>query len=147
MEDYDDLKNGPDASGRLNLAFHQWDTIPSALFSYGMSLKILDLSHNRISDMPNDFGNLLAIRELNLAYNKLRQIDPVTMLIRLRILNVSHNLLTSIPKDIARCTMLVRMKLFPCKYSVFISQPKACVPYFNINVSDLRKLSYATTIN
>jgi hypothetical protein len=102
------------------------------------------LSHNRISEMSNDFGNLLAIRELNLAYNKLRQIDPVTKLIRLRILNVSHNLLTSIPKDIARCTMLVRMKLFPCEHSVFISQP---TPYFNIDASALRKLSYATTIN
>lgn len=111
MEDYHDIESGPDTNGCLNLAFHKWKTMPTALFSFAMSLKILDLSHNRISDLPREFGSLVAIRELNLSYNKLVQIDAVSMLNRLRSLNVSHNLLSSIPKDLfSRCTMLVRTK-------------------------------------
>jgi Leucine-rich repeat (LRR) protein len=109
MEDYHEIEHGPDMKGCLNLAFHQWHKLPTALFSFGMSLKILDLSHNRVPNLPSDFGNLVAIRELNLSYNKLVQIDAVSMLNRLQRLNVSHNLLSSIPKDIfSHCTMLVR---------------------------------------
>jgi Leucine-rich repeat (LRR) protein len=112
MEDYNEIESGPDTNGCLNLAFHQWHTMPTALFSFGTSVKILDLSHNRFPDLPKDFGNLVAIRELNLSYNKLVQIDAVSMLNRLQSLNVSNNLLISIPKDIfSRCTLLVRRKL------------------------------------
>lgn len=111
MEDYEDLDTGPDQNGQLNLAFHNWDEVPSDLYSHAATVKGLNFSHNRILDVPKEFGNLVMIRELDLSHNKLYQIDPVIMLRRLRVLNLSHNCLSSIPENIACCAMLVRITL------------------------------------
>ena len=82
-------------------------TLPAGLptcprrLPYMSNLREVDLSSNRIVEMPYDIGELRKLRILNLSYNFLASLPPsIADLVILRTLNVSHNVLEGIPEQL-----------------------------------------------
>ena len=61
-----------------------------------MSLENLDLSYNKISKIPSTINDLVRLRELNIEFNQLKDIDNLnlTSLVDLRL---SNNKIRSLP--------------------------------------------------
>ncbi len=110
MEEYDDLSDGPDQNGKLNLSYNEWEVMPSELHKkYRNKLVALSLSHNRLVEVSNHVGKLTLMRELDLSHNRLERIDSaIGSLIRLRTLNLTNNQLTKLPNELRECQMMVR---------------------------------------
>jgi len=108
MEEYDDLENGPDENGSINLSYNDWDEMPIELFEeYKDRLLTLNLSHNRLLEVSHHLGKLILLKELRISNNVIESIDPcIGNCIRLRKLDVSHNRLREIPNEISRCVLL-----------------------------------------
>jgi Leucine-rich repeat (LRR) protein len=80
---------------------------------YMSNLREVDLSSNRIVEMPFDIGELHKLRILNLAYNFLASLPPsIGDLVILRNLNVSHNVLESVPEQIGELKRLEVSRLW-----------------------------------
>ena len=63
-----------------------------------VALRVLDLSQNRLQQLPSGLEKLEAIVELNLSYNRLDKLPSLKGMIRLSILSVDHNSLTELPE-------------------------------------------------
>jgi Leucine-rich repeat (LRR) protein len=108
MEEYDDLSEGPNKDGSLNLSYNNWDEIPKELYKMYSRLLKLSLSHNHILKVSNDIGKLTMIRELDLSHNFIEEVDPaIGNLVRLRSLNLSNNKITCLPSELCSCKMMV----------------------------------------
>ena len=75
--------------------------IPPWVFTSYPNLRKLDLSHNRLTDIPEDIGRLKHLRVLDLSYNNLTSIpDVLFTLPSLRTLGIGHNQITSLSLNI-----------------------------------------------
>lgn len=108
MEEYDDLENGPDEHGSINLSYNEWNEMPEELYEeYKDRILKLNLSHNRLLEVSHHLGKLILLKELCVSNNCIESIDPcIGKCVRLRKLDVSHNLLREVPKEISKCVLL-----------------------------------------
>jgi hypothetical protein len=75
--------------------------IPDTIFSLGQLLK-LDLSLNKLTNIPEAIGNLIAVKEIKLNDNQLLEIpNTISALSNLTGIDISNNLLTTLPEGIA----------------------------------------------
>ncbi|XP_033324479.1 leucine-rich repeat 47 isoform X2 [Megalopta genalis] len=80
------------------------------------SLRILNLSNNRISSLPKELGSLQHLQELNLSQNCLDKavkwvwLDQPAIKNNLKLLDISDNMLTMIPKEIGKLHAIVNFK-------------------------------------
>ena len=109
MEEYDDLSNGPNEEGIIDLSYNNWTEIPQDLYDmYIHRLKSLRMNNNKIAQVPKQIGKLALLKELSLSHNQLDLIDgAIGNCIRLRKLDVSHNNLVALPPALSNCRMLV----------------------------------------
>ena len=109
MEEYDDMTQGPNEDGSFNLSYSDWHIIPHELCDkYRDRLLFLNLSHNKLNEIPEQIGNLTLLKELNLSRNNLDRIDgAIGKCIRLRKIDVSYNQLLSIPVEMIKCCKLL----------------------------------------
>ena len=108
MEDVD--KESLDERGYCDLRFGLYDKFPS--FAWSDRIVKLDLSSNRISEIPSKIAALQLLEDLDLSNNRLENIDDdIGLCIRLRRLNFSNNALRSIPKSLFKCIMLETIML------------------------------------
>lgn len=67
-------------------------------------LKILDISHNELVTVPENWGvsKLRRLQQLNLEHNNITEIseDALAGLVSLRIFNISHNMLETVPSGL-----------------------------------------------
>eukprot|EP00742_Colponemidia_sp_Colp-10_P010981 GILJ01012129.1.p1 GENE.GILJ01012129.1~~GILJ01012129.1.p1 ORF type:complete len:710 (+),score=124.52 GILJ01012129.1:74-2203(+) len=72
----------------------------------------LDLSHNELTELPEDIGNLKDLVSVMQSNNQLTAL-PVSLflLANLKKLDTSHNLLQSLPPSFSSCTSLVELNL------------------------------------
>ncbi|XP_038070939.1 toll-like receptor Tollo [Patiria miniata] len=100
------LTHFPDAvTGHFNISTNQTDGLDVRL----PCLQHLDLSSNRISDIPDDtFIHLPNLEYLDLAKNRLHRLDaePFRYLRKLQILNVSLNQISELPNQGFRGVLL-----------------------------------------
>lgn len=90
---------------------------------YMSSLREVDLSSNRIVEMPFDIGELHKLRILNLSYNFLASLPPsIGDLVILRQLNVAHNVMESLPEQVGE---LKRLEV--CALSAARREKRECV--------------------
>ncbi len=68
---------------------HLGDLSSSSIFSKFTNLRILNLNHNSITQLPNDIG----------------------CLVNLEILSIEHNQLNELPREISLCTHLIELHL------------------------------------
>ncbi|XP_053989160.1 leucine-rich repeat protein 1 [Hylaeus volcanicus] len=80
------------------------------------SLRILNLSSNRISSIPKELGYLQHLQELNLSQNLLNKgtnwvwLDQGPIKSNLKLLDISNNLLTTLPEQIGKLHALINLK-------------------------------------
>ncbi|CAH8581370.1 unnamed protein product [Schistosoma curassoni] len=66
-----------------------------------IGLELLDLSRNKISQLPDDINSLISLEELFLSENKLTSLpNTICQLKELRTLDVSYNQLSTLPGDL-----------------------------------------------
>ena len=107
MEEYDELSAGPNALGALDLSHSAWTSLPDTLFGFGPLLLSLNLSHNKLSSLQDEFGSLVILSKLDLGNNVIEKCSSeIGKCIRLRNLDLSFNRLDEIPSSIGCCILL-----------------------------------------
>ena len=142
MDFDDDVIPLPDSSGSLDLSSRSWTRIDPTVWGMGRLLLDLNLSYNRIFDIPSEVGNLemlkwysrsthtrwllnfrYDLRVLRLSFNKIVKLPPaIGKLKRLRELHANGNDIKTIPQDLGNLQLLeVRtdyLKLQLCSTSI-----------------------------
>eukprot|EP01080_Neovahlkampfia_damariscottae_P003754 gene3754-6642_t len=65
-----------------------------------VNVKIMNLSHNCLSKLPDEFKELKSIEELNLSFNQFEEFPQTILSLKLTKLDISFNLLECIPSNI-----------------------------------------------
>lgn len=82
----------------LNLSKNALSEVPPRLLSLGKCLTDLNMSLNKITSLPSDFGCLLKLSSLDLSINQLSDLpDSFSRLITLREINISNNRFRNLP--------------------------------------------------
>ncbi|KHN72365.1 Leucine-rich repeat-containing protein 57 [Toxocara canis] len=84
-------------------------TVPEQLNEVHEILRNLDLSDNRIRELPEMIGSFSNLKQLHLSGNQLQSLpDELGMLKKLEVLNAARNLLCSLPESfIGLCSLKV----------------------------------------
>jgi len=108
----DALKMDPRAVQILDCSAQKWDSLPLEIFRF-TNLKELNLSKNKLSQIPENFNSFQAIEKLDLGRNKF-EIFPlsVSTLSNLKILQLDRNKLTLLPEQIASLQALEYLDLY-----------------------------------
>ncbi|XP_062872183.1 leucine-rich repeat-containing G-protein coupled receptor 6 [Trichomycterus rosablanca] len=99
IREFPDLK-GTTSLQILTLTRAGLTTLPSDLCQHMSSLRVLELSHNGIENLPS-FSRCSSLQEIGLQHNRIRRIDLITFqrLASLRSLDLSWNLMEFIHPD------------------------------------------------
>lgn len=77
------------------------------------------MSHNYIETLPQSLNKLINLEFLDISHNRIRQINEIACMPKLRILNISGNMaLTHLSKNLLTCDSLVDLVL-DVKYIVY----------------------------
>ncbi len=106
------LKQDPRSVKSLDCSGCKWDSIPIELFQF-QNLEVLNLSKNKIQDLPDQFASLVKLQELDLGRNKMT-VFPLELanLTSLKILHLDRNQITKIPQQIASLQALETLDLY-----------------------------------
>ena len=77
------------------------------------NLRRLDLSTNRLVELPAELWELAQLEVVDLGSNRLRELDrEIGQLMALRVLDLSENRLAELPVELANCTALTELDLY-----------------------------------
>uniref|UniRef100_A0A914XRC2 Leucine-rich repeat-containing protein 57 n=1 Tax=Plectus sambesii TaxID=2011161 RepID=A0A914XRC2_9BILA len=94
-------------SGVLQLQNNGLKEVPAALLQAREMLRNLDLSHNKLPQIPGFIGQFVALKQLHLDHNRLTFLpDELGNLKKLEILSVRENALQSLPDTLVGCLVL-----------------------------------------
>lgn len=97
---------------RMTAAFNAITDLPKELPFRLPHLNYMDLSHNHLTSLPENFGLLFHLKTLLLSYNRLTSLpDSFASLIKLEKLDLSHNQLKSLPQDFTKMECLTRLNV------------------------------------
>lgn len=100
------------ATGRLDLSGQRLRELPD-VFTAEMAIRRLDLSGNRLTELPPSLFRLGELTELDLGNNRLRALPPeIGAFDRLIALDASENRLTALPPELAACAALRDVQLY-----------------------------------
>ncbi|XP_034243002.1 chaoptin, partial [Thrips palmi] len=88
---------------RINLSHNAIETIEPGAFENCANVTVLDMSHNKIGNIPRTaFDANTYATELQLSYNLLTDLAQVPLhnMTGLKVLNVSHNLIERVPRNV-----------------------------------------------
>ncbi|EPB77416.1 leucine Rich repeat-containing domain protein [Ancylostoma ceylanicum] len=95
-------------------------SMPSALNELYEVIRNLELSQNKIKELPPDIGSFSVLKQLHLSENALTELpDEIGLLKNLEILNLQSNKLSSLPDSIVGCTSLKTLNLSANNFSQF----------------------------
>ncbi|XP_011624461.1 LRR repeats and ubiquitin-like domain-containing protein At2g30105 isoform X1 [Amborella trichopoda] len=99
--------------------------VPEEIWACGAAIRVLDLSHNALQELPIAIGSLSSLRKLLLNANALldKKIcwEGVTALKSLTILSLNHNQLTTLPSAIGALSSLKQLQI---EHNMLTSLPK-----------------------
>ena len=96
----------------LDLSFNLIEEIPLDLPLCLPHLTVLNLSHNKISSLPESIFGFIHLRLLDLSYNSLEEIPSALCSLReLRKLDLSHNIITKLPSNINQLKKLDKLNV------------------------------------
>ncbi|CAJ0608636.1 unnamed protein product [Cylicocyclus nassatus] len=94
--------------------------MPQALNELYEVIRNLELSQNKIKELPPDIGSFRTLKQLHLSENVLTELpDEIGSLSNLEILNVQSNKLTAVPDSIVGCTSLKTLNLSANNFAQF----------------------------
>ncbi|KAF6257931.1 hypothetical protein COO60DRAFT_1168900 [Scenedesmus sp. NREL 46B-D3] len=100
----------PGCLTQLSLAYNHLECLPVELAAALPQLVSLDLSHNRLQELPCTFAALSCLKLLFLGSNQLAALPSnLTRLFLLSTLDVSHNKLQQLPADLQMLQSLARL--------------------------------------
>ena len=71
MEEYDDLVPAPDAKGAVDMSGQGWKIIDESVWKMSLKILYLDLSSNKLVTLPEQIGELILLKELNVSSNSI----------------------------------------------------------------------------
>ena len=90
----------------LNLSHNKISAIPQSIFGF-IHLRLLDLSYNSLEDIPQTLSCLRELRKLDLSHNKISKVPSnINLLKKLDKLNVSHNNIEHLPLSLGNISSL-----------------------------------------
>jgi len=96
----------------LDLSFNLLQDLPSDLPLTLPHLVSLNLSHNRLSSLPDSIFGFLHLRELDVSHNNLSELPPsIFLLDKLRKMNASDNQISRLPPGIEQLQSLEKLNL------------------------------------
>ncbi|XGW12183.1 hypothetical protein V3C99_013123 [Haemonchus contortus] len=94
--------------------------LPSSLDELFEVIRNLELSQNKIKELPASIGNFTVLKQLHLSENALTELPhEIGMLKNLEILNVQSNKLSSLPDSLVGCTSLKTLNVSANNFSQF----------------------------
>lgn len=94
--------------------------IPPGVEEICSILRNLDLSQNKISELPPFMGKFAVLKQLHVSANRLTNLpDEIGNLKLLEVLDLAHNLLEEIPTTISNCSSLTTIDISFNKFSAF----------------------------
>lgn len=122
-------------TGVLRISDHKLKEIPEDVFGLSENLRNLDLSKNKISQIPEDLSLLKLLKQLNLSSNNI-QIIPASLsnLKKLELLNISFNSISTLPDSFLNLSNLKQIYLNNNKFKTF---PKQLLGLHSLEVIDL----------
>jgi len=106
----------------LDLSCNRFTSLsPSLVLDIGPTLNRLNLARNAITDLPiGVLGAMKHLVSLNLSHNRIRELpDDIAFLPALQTLNLSHNLLTALPDSISHLVSLSSLLVASNKLATF----------------------------
>ncbi|KAK9124594.1 hypothetical protein Sjap_014196 [Stephania japonica] len=102
-------------TGVVPLQVLQLELIPSEVWTCGTSARVLDLSMNRLREIPAQIGDLRSLQKLYLNANELEDScicwEAIASLNGLKILSLDKNYLTTLPSSLGGLTNLKELHL------------------------------------
>ena len=96
----------------MTVAFNAITELPNELPFRLPHLSYIDLSHNQLSSLPDNFGLLFHLKTLLLRYNRLTSLpDSFVCLVKLEKLDLSHNKLRTLPQDFTKMESLAKLNI------------------------------------
>lgn len=106
------LKLNPQSVISLDCSGQKWDSLPLEIFQF-TNLKELDLSKNKLTQIPEKFNSFQAIEKLDLGRNKFENFPLVVcQLHHLKTLHLDRNKITLLPEQIADLQALEYLDLY-----------------------------------
>jgi len=94
----------------LNLCSNKLEEFPQ--LGKLKSLKDLNLSWNKISEIPTSISGLISLQKLDMSFNTLSRMSPfISFCKHLRFLNLNDNCLTELPSSLGDCEKLSKINL------------------------------------
>ena len=90
----------------LNLSHNKISAVPESIFGF-IHLRLLDLSYNSLEEIPSSLCSLRELRKLDLSHNKIQLLPSnINQLKKLDKLNVSHNNIEHLPLSLGNIASL-----------------------------------------
>ncbi|KAK6935691.1 Leucine-rich repeat [Dillenia turbinata] len=121
------------ATGIIALSQSNLKTMPDEVWDCGASARVLDVSNNKISSVPENIGFLTSLQKLSLSANYLCDgcisWEGLASLKSLKLLSLSQNNITALPSALGALTSLTNLD---------VSQNK--LTYLPVEIGDLTQL-------
>ena len=75
MEEYDDLVPDPGEDGVCDMTSQGWKHLDDVVWKMGLQILTLNVSYNQIVELPEEVGDLILLKDLNIAYNDLKMLS------------------------------------------------------------------------
>lgn len=117
------LRLGEHSLETLNLSGNQLERAPTEVLEHCRRLRVLNLSENRLAQLPASVGCLTTLERLDLSGNSLERLpDELTQCAALRELRCDHNYLTALP---TRMRMLQRLERLHVAFNRLTALPSS----------------------
>jgi hypothetical protein len=71
MEEYDDLVPEPNANGEVDMTHQGWKVLDQIVWKMGLKIIILNVAFNQIEHIPEQIGDLILMKDLNISNNQI----------------------------------------------------------------------------
>lgn len=124
-------------TGALRLNQKNLDELPSNIYTLAPYLRILSISNNKFTRLPDEIKEFTLLKQLNISCNKLATLpESLGSLTKLESLNASSNMLQTIPNSLSKLTHLKQVNLSNNRITEF---PLMFCELKHLDVLDLSK--------
>jgi len=106
-------------------------------------LIILDISHNKFTQLPKALGELKSLQKLNIAHNKVKKLpEEIGMLTQLQVLDASDNQLCGLPSTMKNLKEMQSLDITTNIYLTQLSTTLCYMPHLKDFKFDQEKITY-----